>query len=38
MKSLKINTVAKLVKMTSDAIRFYEKQKIITPKRSDKNN
>ena len=38
MKTLKINTVAKLVKMTPDAIRFYEKQKIINPKRSEENN
>lgn len=38
MKTLKINTVAKLVKMTPDAIRFYEKQQIINPKRSEENN
>lgn len=38
MKTLKINTVSKLVKMTPDAIRFYEKQKIINPKRSEENN
>lgn len=38
MKTLKINTVAKLVKMTPDAIRFYEKQKIINPRRSNENN
>ncbi|MGC6770356.1 MerR family transcriptional regulator [Enterococcus sp. LJL51] len=32
-----INEIAKLTNLSKDTIRYYEKEKLITPKRSDNN-
>lgn len=37
MELLKIKSIAQIMKMTPDAIRFYEKNKIIEPKRGKKS-
>lgn len=38
LKFLNISSIAKLVAMTPDAVRFYEKKKIINPERKDNSN
>ena len=38
MRSYRISTIAKLLCMSADAIRFFEKKKIIHPTRSPENN
>ena len=38
MRSYRISTIAKLLCMSADAIRFFEKKKIIPPTRSPENN